>query len=166
MATAYIEKISKKHRGRHSFYLTVKRGGRRKRKYIPLWRIPTVIKILEMRKQNKSKRGKTDRPVSEPREKSFFTRPMRLMLESAGYSVHGSTLKKGKNFLSKSAASVRFGMLDQESREAVGTPENLLRINAEAHSLLKHRNRYGIKTNYQKCMTDVMEEEHVEKEEK
>ena len=50
-----------------------------------------------------------------------------------------------------------------ESKEIIGSPENLLRINTEALSLLKHRNRYAIKTNYEQCMSDVMGGPRVQK---
>ncbi len=57
--------------------------------------------------------------------------------------------------MSSSAANVRFGMLDRESQEIVGSAANLLRLNVEACSLLKYRNRWGIKTSYNDCMSEV-----------
>ena len=160
MASAYLERIDRRYRGRrHPYYfLTVRNNGRRKRKYIRFRDVLDVMDILEMQKRKKRQGKEPDRRVSEPRDRSFFPRHLKIILNAAGYSVCGSALERGKNFLSKSAARVRFGLLDRESRERVGSPENLLRINTEALSLLKRRNRYGMKTSYEQCVSDVIDD--------
>ena len=137
------------------YYLTKRENGRKKRTYVPLRSVLTVMDMLENRKLKEKQKGSSEKSFKESSEISFFPKPMRFMLESAGYSIHGSTLKRGRNFMSKRAAAVRFEMLDSESREIVGSPENLLRLNVEACSLLKYRNRWGIKTSYNDCMAEV-----------
>ncbi len=156
MASAYIERIERKYRGRrHPYYfLTVRKGKIRKRKYIPFREVLSVMEVLEMNRKKKHKL-KQEKSFKEPMEKNFFPKPLRFLLKSAGYSVRGSELKRGRNFMSKSAANVRFEMLDRESQKFVRSPANLLRMNSEACSLLKYRNRWGIKTSYNDCMAEV-----------
>ena len=163
MATMYIEKRKVKSKLGFDtyYYLTVQEKKQKKRTYIPLRKVSAVMDLLEMRKPRK-KRTEPDKAVNEPREKSFYPKSLKFILESAGYGVFGPKLRRGKKFLSKSAARVRFDLLDKESREMIGSPGNLLRINMEALSLLKRRNRYGMKTSYQKCMIAVMEK-HIQK---
>ncbi len=169
MATVYIEKIGRGFRRcrQVSYYLTLKKGGKRKRRYLPKRKVPAMMALIESRK-------KKSRTVKSPElmngihmEKSFYPKPLRFMLENlAGYSVRGSKLKRGKSFMTMDAAAARFAMLDRELREVVGTPENLLEICRKANSLLKRRNRMGIRTTYDECMQNITEENHVEKEEK
>ncbi len=157
MASAYVERIYRKYRGRrHPYYfLTLRDGKKRKRKYIPFLEVIAMMEFLEMEKRRKRQVKNTDKDVAESRDMSFFPKQMRFILKSAGYSIRGSTLKRGRNFMSKAAASVRFSMLEPECQNAVKSPENLLRLNREAYSLLKRRNRRGIKTSYQECMGEL-----------
>jgi hypothetical protein len=168
MATMRIERRSVKRKlapPAFYYYLVTQDKGNRKRMYIRLRNVLGMMDMVERERRRTKMKESTAKAGSGPREKTFFQKTLRLVLESAGYSTYGSTLKRGKSYMSKQATGVRFAMLDRESQEMVGSPENLLKINGEANSLLKRRNRYGIKTNYNQCMQNVMEEKNVEEKE-
>ena len=137
------------------YYIINRENGRKKRTYVPIRKVIAVMDMLEERRLKQKQKKIPEKSFKEPVEKSFFPKRMRFILKSAGYSIRGSTLKRGRNFMSKAATSVRFSMLEPECQVAVKTPENLLRLNREAHSLLKRRNRRGIKTSYRECMGEL-----------
>ncbi|MEI6424209.1 MAG: hypothetical protein WCP55_18480, partial [Lentisphaerota bacterium] len=121
------------------YYIISRENSRKKRTYVPLRKILDVMDMLEKRRLKERQKESPEKSFKEPMEKSFFPKQMRFILKSAGYSIRGSTLKRGRNFMSKAAASVRFSMLEPECQDAMKSPENLLRLNRGAYSLLKRR---------------------------
>lgn len=160
MATMYIERQRKRRKWKldaYYYYLTVQENGQKKRTYIPLRKVLAVMDMLEARKLTEKQRENRKKLVDEHEGKSFYPDPLKYIIQSAGYNIKGSRLRIcWKRFLTKAAASVRFTMLEPLCRNAVKSPENLLLLNRKAYSLMKRRNRYGIKTSYNECMAEMI----------
>jgi hypothetical protein len=159
MATMYIERRREKRKLKPDsfyYYLTVQEKTRKKRKYIPLGKVSGLMNMLERNRIKGKKTGRMKKAVDGNEEKGFYPEYLKHLIASAGYSIQGSKIKTcWKRFFTLAAASVRFSMLEPECQDAVKSPENLLRLNREAHSLLKRRNRRGIKTSFQECMGEL-----------
>ena len=138
------------------YYLVTRENGRRKRTYVPLINVLVVMEMLGRRKLKNKHKERSAKVPSAPLEKRFYPEPLRHIMQSAGYKLQGARMHiSWERFLTKAAASVRFSMLEPEYRIAVGSSENLLRLNRKAYSLLKRRNRYEVKTSYLECMSEV-----------
>jgi hypothetical protein len=160
MATMCLERRRVKRKfapDAYYYYLTTRQGSLKKRTYIPLCKVADVMDMLKARRLNgKRKTGPAGKDVDQPDDRRFYPESLRHIIASAGYNVQGSRIMIcWKRFLTKAAASVRFSLLEPEYQDAVGSPDNLLRLNTEAYSIMQRRNRNKIRTSYQDCMAEL-----------
>ena len=101
------------------------------------------------------------RPPKPPPGKAGRPRviPAELMdvAARAGYTPSGTSLRMSHaRFRTLDAATVRFALLDDAARAAVGSPGRLHEATLKAYAVLKSRNRRSIPATFDECLAEVL----------
>lgn len=130
-----------------SLYLTEYKDGKRERTYIPvdqaiaavpdyvLQRKKTLLKKLCRKVFEKGRRGRPPK----------ITHHDKGLLEAAGFNVHKNEIRRDRRrFFTPEAAAMRFALLDEGIRNAVGSAEKLMEYEQKALSMMKSNASEGI----------------------
>ncbi len=128
-------------------YQTVYVDGERRRTYlrvdkaiaaIPafvLQRYKTFLRKISRKVFEKGRRGRPTKITHNDRE----------LLEAAGFHVHKNEIRRDRRrFFTPDAAAVRFAILDDGMRNAVGSAEKLMEYEQKALSMMKSNASKGI----------------------
>ena len=104
------------------------------------------------------RREKTSRKVDIHIPRRFYRENLEIY-EAAGYRVRGRAVHINlKTFFTGEATAVRFGLLNKESREVIGSAQRLLELSCLAWRLHKRCNALRIKNSFSSCFAEVMKE--------
>lgn len=108
--------------------------------------------LKKIRRFKKLKKNKgPGRPPSHP--------VLKNMLAEAGLTLRGSTLKPKRNYCNIEAVRIRFYLLDSETQDLLGSPENMQAVAIRTISLLKSANRRREEgANFDSCMHQALRE--------
>ncbi len=142
-----------------SLYLVEYKDGKRRRRYIPvsqslvavqgylLQRQKTLLRRIFRKAFEKGRRG---RPPQIPP-------PQQELLALVGFNVHKNEIRRDRRrFFTPEAAAMRFALLDEGIRNAVGSPEKLLEYERKSLSLMKADASKGIGTGFKECFEKLI----------
>ena len=139
-------------------YIVRHKDGKRKRTYVRGGDAQRVIS--EYKERLALRRPKPQKPPKgsvRPGRKSILPPALYELSRLAGYNRLGVQLHMSHaDFRKPECAAVRFQLLDDSAKAAVGSPERLHQATVMATSLWKRRNRYSIPTTFDRCMAEVL----------
>ena len=141
-----------------SLYLVEYKDGKRRRRYIPVSQSLVAVQgyLLQTQKtllrrifRKAFEKGRRGRPPKIPH-------PQQELLARAGFHVHKNEIRRGRHFSTPEAAVMRFALLDEGIRKAVGSPEKLLEYERKSLSLMKADASKGIGTGFKACFEKLI----------
>ena len=144
---------------RKQLYLVHKAGGRRVRIFVKesdafLLRMQLSAVKAQMPKPPPKPPKPPPRKAGRPR---VIPSEMMDVATRAGYTPSGTSLRMSHaRFRTLEAATVRFALLDNAARAAVGSPGRLHEATLKAYAVLKSRNRRSIPTSFDECLAEAL----------
>ena len=133
--------------------------GKRVREYVRKGCVPLFKTMEAVAKMNRRfGKNKTRMAQGELGRPSKMDPMVRAFYDAAGYVVKGLQVRRSRKiYFTPETASVRYGLLDEDQRELVGSAERLLELEWMATKLLKKRNRLGIPDQtYEGCFVEIL----------
>ena len=160
----YIEVKRRRSRSGALFFhhaLVSKKNGIRTRKYVCKAKVPSLKRELEEARALRRLKNSLLSAISngQPGPVSKIPDYQRQLLKAAGFSLDGGmrVFRNRKTYHEADAAAVRLAMRDSGLQAAIGTPENLMRLERAADSMHKSLSVRRVSgTSYETCLQKVI----------